>query len=398
MNLTRLLTLLLVYCFSIHSPAAELVVLSPANYDTLAPRGKEADAIYGDYLLKNDRIAIVVAAPDEQRDANLTVRNVGGSLIDMTALDQQSDQLSCLYPGGGGFRFERQADWPYEWSAPASAAKIALQGRAISLEANQRARPLRIVVGYELRDGEPFVRLHTTISNTGDGEVDVNVADGIRADGEFKFGIDYDADLFWAYDLHWQQAYGFQTEGLERQVMRGKKRGNRIPRSIIYPKRGIRNAETTLDVGQSVSWSRRVFAAKDNVSLQSIAYTNRETQLVRGEVILSDGLDPVENAQVRVIITPPKGGDGERVSLGVGLTDAQGRYEFHVPAADYAIRVTAEGHDSVQEPLSLSQGDNTLELELSAPSYVEGAITNDSGQPIPAKVQLIGLDDTRSPN
>ena len=37
------------------------VTLSPANYADYAPKGKEADCIFGDYVLRNDRI--VAAAP-----------------------------------------------------------------------------------------------------------------------------------------------------------------------------------------------------------------------------------------------------------------------------------------------------------------------------------------------
>ena len=95
---------------------AELTTLSASNYQTQAPKGKEVDAIYGDYVLRNDWLVAVVAAPGEERDANLTVRNVGGSIIDLTARDQQSDQLSAFYPGGGAYRFDEKVDWmTAEW-------------------------------------------------------------------------------------------------------------------------------------------------------------------------------------------------------------------------------------------------------------------------------------------
>lgn len=386
------------------SPAAERLRLDDANYDAVAPAGKEADAIVGDHVLRSDRLVAVIGAPGERRDANMTVRNVGGSVIDLTRRDRQSDQLSCLYPGGGGYRLTEVIDWPVDrpgdWPEPAAgAAAIAFAGRSISLGAGDEQGDVAIRVGYELRDGEDFLRLTTTLTNEGAEPVDVKVTDGVRADGEFKFGIDYDADLWWAYDRHWRQAYGLQPEGTERQVKRVFSRNRRLPRQAIYPIRGEDSAQVELAPGESITWRRRLFPARDNITLQSIAYRNRGVPLCDGEVVVTDGADPVEGAEVRVIITPPEGAPGERVSLGVGLTDAAGRYRFRLPAADYQARVSAQGHETQQLPISLRQGAAArLPVELSAPAYVEGVVTDGAGEPIPAKVQLIGLGDTRSPN
>ncbi len=80
--------------------AADLVALSPQTWDRYLPQGKEVDGIYGDFALANDQILSVVAHPRQGRNANMTVRGVGGCLIDLTRRDRQSDQLSAFYPGG----------------------------------------------------------------------------------------------------------------------------------------------------------------------------------------------------------------------------------------------------------------------------------------------------------
>ena len=384
----------------VNADAAKSLRLRESNYDDVAPAGKEADAIYGDYVLRNDRLVAVVGAPGERRDANMTVRNVGGSVIDLTRVDVQSDQLSCFYPGGGGYRFGESIDWPPDWAKPADgAATLAFAGVPISLGADDARLAVTIRVGYELRDGEDFVRVTSTIFNGGDEPFDTSVADGVRADGEFKFGIDYDADLWWAYDRHWRQAYGLQPEGVERRVKRVIRRSGRRPRQAIYPFRSEDSADVTLGRGESVTWRRRLFPAKDNITLQTIAYRNRSTPVRFGEVVVDDAAgDPVANAEVRIIITPPAGAPGERVSLGVGLTDSDGRYVFELPVADYAVRVSAQGHKTRQLPLSLrGAGPAKLDVTLSEPSYVRGEITDGAGRPIPAKVQLIGTGETPSP-
>src|SRR5947199_10721058 len=94
----RLMTLLLVMTAPTLAPAAELAVLTNDNWDRLAPAGKEADCILGDYAFRSDRLMAVVAQPLPTRHANMTVRQVGGAVIDLTLTEKPNDQLSAFYP------------------------------------------------------------------------------------------------------------------------------------------------------------------------------------------------------------------------------------------------------------------------------------------------------------
>ncbi len=87
-------------------PAAELARLTADNWDTYAPAGKEVDAIYGDFVLRNDHVIVVVANPIEGRAANMTVRQVGGAIIDLTERNAPNDQLSAFYPGARRYKFQ----------------------------------------------------------------------------------------------------------------------------------------------------------------------------------------------------------------------------------------------------------------------------------------------------
>ena len=86
---------------AVAATAAERTTLTEDNWDDWAPVGKEVDCIYGDIVLRNDRLIAVIAQPISGRNANMTVRNVGGSLIDLTQRNAPNDQLSAFYPGGG---------------------------------------------------------------------------------------------------------------------------------------------------------------------------------------------------------------------------------------------------------------------------------------------------------
>src|SRR5438105_158423 len=95
------LTLLFFGCLVLtgSTPAAELAVLTNDNWDRLAPDGKEADCILGDYAFRSDKLMVVVGQPLPTRNANMTVKQVGGAVIDLTLADQPNDQLSAFYPG-----------------------------------------------------------------------------------------------------------------------------------------------------------------------------------------------------------------------------------------------------------------------------------------------------------
>ena len=83
----------------------EIAKLDAGNWSEFAPAGKEVDAIYGDLVLRNEHLVAVIAQPLASRNANMTVRDVGGCLIDLTVRSDQSDQLSCFYPGARKFAY-----------------------------------------------------------------------------------------------------------------------------------------------------------------------------------------------------------------------------------------------------------------------------------------------------
>ena len=56
------------------SHAADLLRLSEKNWDGATPQGKEVDAIYGDWVLRNEHLVAVIGEAIEGRNANMTVR------------------------------------------------------------------------------------------------------------------------------------------------------------------------------------------------------------------------------------------------------------------------------------------------------------------------------------
>jgi hypothetical protein len=206
-------TLLLSLMIAASAPAAEIIRLTAENFDAVAPRGKEADAVIGDWVLRNDRVVAVIADPVAGRDVNLTVRDAGGALIDFTFRDpgRQNDHLTAFLPGGGEFRFRRVKALPV------------INGEAeLQVMTDPDApSPLRVSTSYRLVDGEDRLRVTTAVANAGvrdpakpeAGVLFVRLADRLRCDGSFAFAPAGDERLFWAYDRHFHAAYGVEMAG-----------------------------------------------------------------------------------------------------------------------------------------------------------------------------------------
>src|SRR5205814_1523129 len=127
----------------------------------------------------NDQLIAVVAHPKRGRHANMTVREVGGCLIDLTRRDRQSDQLSAFYPGASArdFRFagiEVEAPTTYE---VAELENVFVRARRVTLRlvASPRDQAADVEVAYTLEDGRPFLLVTTTFANRGAAPVDAEL-------------------------------------------------------------------------------------------------------------------------------------------------------------------------------------------------------------------------------
>src|SRR5262249_6848842 len=151
----------------------------------------------------NDQLIAVIANPRRGRHANMTVREVGGCLIDLTRRDRQSDQLSAFYPSAQlrDLKFagiEVEAPRIYE---AAELDGVFVQARRVTLRllAAPREKAPDVEVSYTLEDGWPYVLVTTTFANRGNTAIDTELVDAIRADRSFEWSPEAAADLFWAY-------------------------------------------------------------------------------------------------------------------------------------------------------------------------------------------------------
>ncbi|MFM8537567.1 MAG: CehA/McbA family metallohydrolase [Planctomycetaceae bacterium] len=374
--------------------AAEIVTITPAVVTATGtagpPAGKEADWILGDHLLRNDRIVAVIAAPGPTRHANMTVKNVGGCIIDLTEVTAPNDQLSAFYPADGAAAFEFIGTAVEEPVGPTlntvtdGMRTLSVRGRQVTFRVASRPAPgkPRVDVVYTLADGEDFVTVTTTFANPHAEELAIEPSDRIRADRTFTSGMDPATDLVWWNDEWFGQAYGIVPD--KAALVPGKDgdaaaRASRDP--VRYALEG--SPQVTVPPGGSVELVRRVFPARHLLAACAIATRLKGLTLVPASILVSDARGPVANALVTIFNGDATHGDGR--------TGADGRLETDLPATGNTWRAVAKtaGRGTSQvtfDPVRSERLDVTVSLP--EPGFVVGRITSESGGPIPCKVQF----------
>jgi hypothetical protein len=369
------------------SGAADLVALSPQTWAAYAPAGKEADAIYGDFALVNDQLVAVVAHPKVGRHANMTVRDAGGCLIDLTRRDRQSDQLSAFYPGAGmrHLRFAGVAVEKPEIYEASELDRVFVRARRVALRlvALPQEQQPDVEVVYTLEDGWPYVQVTTTFTNRGSLAVSADLVDGVRADNTFDRCPDPATPLYWFYDKHFGQAYGVSSEAHEI-----------LPTAARMLLLRYRNQDGGVSVrlapGESYRLERRLIPAANLFALRSTAARlgGSEGRPPRLRVVDSAGR-PVVGAEVTLER------DGKPHAW--GRTDEEGQIELVRVGEPALLTITALGHGST----SLSLGADApalLTAQLPEAGGVVARIVDESGNPIPCKVQFLGRDGTPTPD
>ena len=371
--------------------AASLTLLTKTNWDALAPKGKEADAIYGDFVLRNDRVTAVVAFPGRRRHANFATPSVGGALIDLEARDAPSDQLTALYPGGGGWTFE------FAWAAagaspgalgpqrPLDAVRRGgLAGGAVALAfvARPEGHAPEVTVVYTLGEGEPYVEVEPVDRLRIDTNVDPAAIDR-AADGP--------SGLYWAYDRWFGQAYGVVPEGAMWAA-----RDTASWRTPVVLSYGVRVGDKrTVAKGEPLRLRRKVIVGRDLLTVRATA--NQLAKIPQRQVRLAVVQATAANGGRQV---PTAGADVEiqirDLRYGLGRTDEHGVLAFTLPGDEDAVAiVSATGQP--ERRILLAGEASRFQVALEAPGWVEIDV-REAGQPVPCKVQIFGRSGTRDPN
>jgi len=382
-----LLATFLVLLFIGPACAAELAVLTDANWDRLAPAGKEADCILGDFAFRSDKIMAVVAQPLPTRNANMTVKQVGGAVIDLTLTENPNDQLSAYYPGMRRHVFTaaeiKQKDGKkvvLVCTAPAQAAKA---------EPKTDAQP-EVRLEYELEDGQPYLLVRSIFKNTSDQPLEITLEDDLRADDFDKKAKAGPTDFFWVHDHYFEQAYGLLVE---KHAL--KTRSDKRNSVIQYLPEKSETPTVKLGPGQSYELVRRIIPGSHLLAIKG------EALRLQGKTAVHCGwnlVDPAFKPVAGVDVTLKQGED----VYGTARSDARGWVRADLPPEKFTLTLKTPGRTTLERQIDLTgyKTDETLnsEYKLETPAQVVATITDEKGGPIPCKVAFKGKGESTSPN
>jgi hypothetical protein len=376
----------------------EIVRLSESTWNDFVPQGKEVDAIEGDYVLRNAYLTAVIADPLVTRHANMTVKDVGGCLIDLTTRNPQSDQLSAFYPGARRFSYRSAV-------ARADAAEVDLgktpivkasAGEVTVVAEPGEGRP-QVEVTYKLAADSQWLTVVSKFTNTGTQPLLVPLTDDFRFDHgkeEVTKSADGETDLYWVHDLHWKQSYGWFAE-------RARILANSTPRGAAFQYvLSDDKPSVTIPPGQSFELTRHIVPAANATDVRALVHKEREAEhLETVDFLLNDGSQRnVNNARLDLFR------NGQ--PWGTLVAGRDGRFRTPLPKGDYEVEIRAFGVTLVgsDERLKLKKrADRPLTMQiLQIPNLqtgtVEATMTDADGKPLPCKIEFIGQGETPNPS
>lgn len=363
--------------------------LSEGTWDQLVPKGKEVDAIYGDTVLQNQFIRAVIAKPVATRNANMTIRNVGGCLIDFTTRENESDQLGAFFPGRRVFAFSEMSVSSQAATSPGvnGDASASTRSQVLVKSAGTDKLPAYSMI-WSLGSNDRFLTATSTWTNTTGADITLSPEDDLRTDGskeDFTKSENGVHDLFWFHDLFWQQAYGIHAPGYQIQL-----RGNSRESILTYERPD--KTPIVIKPGESFSLTRHLFVNSHLPGVRAdFESTAGKTSTLQEAVLkVVTGERPVAGAQVRLICA-----DQER---GTVVTGAEGTAKVRIPGQSCVAHVTVAGQQFAPQMVTLADGQLSINLTEYTPGTALLNVVDGDGHPIAAKIEFTGQDKTPTPN
>jgi len=369
--------------FAQSEPTVLVEELQEGNWDRLVPQGKEVDAIYGDYVMQNSRIRAVIARPVPTRNANMTVRNIGGCLIDLTTRDFESDQLSAFYPG------RRTRALQSEVSTATSSVTIDGANTATSTVILKAApnESTELEIKWFLTNDRPYIDVESKWTNISSADVTLTLEDDLRADAGKEImpkTPNGTVDFFSFQDVYWQQAYGVHAPGF-------KIRCNSNARESVLVYERADGQPVVVKPGESFTLLRRIYVHRHlpGVLADFEEHTNPDSKMTAVQLTVVSHGRPVQDAFVAI--------QCDKQNRGTVRTDDKGQASLRLPQGNGDATVTIAGQNLGTFPLP-AQSDVALNVDKFTPGLASIVVTDQTGQAIPAKVEFRGSGETPTPD
>ncbi len=324
------------------------------------PKGKEADGLPNDFILRNNKIHALVSGAQPFRRANMTTEYafvLQGCLFDLDLRGEDNDQLTAFRPGGeGGYMsFVRIAD---DGSGSGTAVIEAVRTAAKDDGLYTRHE-------YRLEQDWQYLLVSSTYRNESQEAKTITPSpvwkglDGEQSVGNIRVGDSIDP---------------FDKRGYAVGPVKGT--------TLID--------ELALEPGEEKTFQVRIAVADSPLAAYGVlAAAEGPTGEVSGTAKDSDG-QPAVHASLMVGIADT------RIPH---YPDAEGRFSFRLPTGNHKVKFEDIGRGPVEKEVSVKRNSAAqLDFTVSKASTVKVAIKDADGRPSPGKVQFIGIDGTTTPN
>lgn len=336
----------------------EVFEISPRNISGL-PGGKEADGIIGDFVMRNDKIEVVIGGGAANRKANMgTFWGVNGvtpgCLYDLTLRGKNNDQLTIFSPS------KQQGRISYIRIGDDQKSIITHVSRALSGKITKTHT-------YTLDDNESGLNIVSKLVNETNEKISGPINDSwtkFRESG--KLG-----QIEWADSVDPSHKCGYAYTWLPDE------KGKTPPKS------------KTFSPGLEVVVRRYLAVGTSPAE----AYGRVAKKL--GET--GDLTVQISDDQSNAISTARVDFTREEKSI-PGYPNDKGIISISLPLGEWKITTKDNGRTANEEIINIEKnGKHNLKTVLKEQSGVFFSITKEDGSPSPCKAQIIGIEGTPSP-
>jgi hypothetical protein len=388
MKIIKFLLSIVLLSFIQNTYASEIIRLTKNNL-SLLPKGKEVDAMIGDWVMKNDKVVAVIANAAFDREANQMVSSIQGAVIDFTTLAENNDQLTVFYPQGARV------------DVPSADTIIVLKatGNSVQLKAVKfatKAEPFIAETIYTLTDGKAYLEVSTTYKNTSSAPIKITPYDMLRCDNNLEDitppGI---TNLAFIYNKWYNSAYGVLSPGkqLYTAPVSGKRNFITMGHRIYY-NGTTEKPQDALDLaaGAQLSISRLLMTGTNVADLQSQQLVIAPADLQKVPVGVKD-----ENGKLlKDAFVTARNSKTELVSS--ALTAADGNAMLYLPGGEFKMSVTKPGHDTANMVYEVKAVNQKQSFTLKPETKINFSVSDENGDFLPVKVSFTSLDTKKKIN
>jgi hypothetical protein len=386
--ITRSLTVLASASLLISHASArpEAFEVTPAT-QTQLPRGKEADGIVGDFILRNDKVEAVISGNLPLRRANMSTFYgadgiTPGCLYDLTLRGANNDQITIFSPA----QQQGAVSWVRLAAEPGSEKETSIEC-VVTAETGRGIYRRHV---YTIKDGWSGVKVTTTLRN----ETDKPVAGPFRDRWTNFLKTGYaPGDILWANAVDPDDRCGYAVGPLEDSAgaLSGALLELKPGASITFTRFLAVERSPSLAVGE-------VLAQKGLRSRLSGSVFNKDGKPVKASVWIR----PMYSVSVPVPATGKPASnqpDSNGRLSGIAYPDAEGRFECILPEGKYRVTVSSEGRPDQEKEVEITaNAASHLEYRMAEGGNVAIEITDESGVSLPCKAQFLAMPGTEPVN